>query len=259
VIIGGRTPSVQTRERKAWEVINKGGMCLGLVYRDGVLLMAYKDITDKLVVLEDVEKVYKIADHVGLTFSGHVSDARILVDVARQKAAAWRFIEYDEPIRIKTLVDYVCQIKQNTARYAWMRPFYLSMLIGGMGDRPALYRTGPLGEYIGIKAGAVGKNSKRAIDKLKALYRDDMDEADMDEAWAKQKAFKILKETHEPGELSAEKIECALIDSGGFRKLTQEEIESELSKLAQLEQEVTRPVTLVYERRTQTDEERTGG
>ena len=67
----------------AKKAVSHGATTLGIVYKDGVLLVADRRITEKLMVAESVHKISKIDDHIMATFSGLTSDARILIKRCR--------------------------------------------------------------------------------------------------------------------------------------------------------------------------------
>ena len=42
---------------------------MGLKYKDGVILIVDKRISSKLIIIDSIEKMYKIDDHIGFTTS----------------------------------------------------------------------------------------------------------------------------------------------------------------------------------------------
>ena len=71
----------------ARESVKRGTTTVGLVYKDGVVLIVDKRVQSKLVITDSIEKMYQIDNHVGITTSGLVADARQLVDRAREYSA----------------------------------------------------------------------------------------------------------------------------------------------------------------------------
>ena len=67
----------------ARESVKRGTTTVGLIYKDGVVLIVDKRIQSKLVITDSIEKMYQIDNHIGITTSGLVADARQLVDRAR--------------------------------------------------------------------------------------------------------------------------------------------------------------------------------
>src|SRR5690606_37233024 len=81
----------------AKRTVRPGNTALGMVCKDGIILVTDKRIVDKLVVPETIEKIFKIDDHLMCTAAGILSDARVLVERAQLKAQQHR-IDYDNPI-----------------------------------------------------------------------------------------------------------------------------------------------------------------
>src|SRR3989344_2988087 len=149
----------------AREAVKKGTISLGLVYEDGVVLAADKNVTEELMLAESIEKVYQIDEHMGAATSGLVADGRRIIDRARIMAQSHR-ITYDEPMGVDMLTRDICDLQQLHTQVAGSRPFGTALLIGGVDGRPHLYETDPSGSYWEYKATAIGENS----DKVKAHF-----------------------------------------------------------------------------------------
>ena len=64
----------------AKKTVKQGSTAIGMVCKDGVLLVTDKRIVNKLVVTEAIEKIWQIDDNVAATASGILSDARVLIE-----------------------------------------------------------------------------------------------------------------------------------------------------------------------------------
>ena len=87
----------------ARESVKRGTTTVGLKYKDGVVLIVDKRISSKLVIADSIEKMYQIDDHIGITTSGLVADARQLVDRARVQCQINK-MTYGDPIGVTSLV-----------------------------------------------------------------------------------------------------------------------------------------------------------
>jgi len=67
----------------ARESVKRGTTTVGLKYRDGLILIIDKRLTNTLVIADSIEKMFQIDDHIGATTSGLVADARQLIERAR--------------------------------------------------------------------------------------------------------------------------------------------------------------------------------
>ena len=131
----------------ARESVKRGTTTVGLVYKDGVVLIVDKRVQSKLVITDSIEKMYQIDNHVGITTSGLVADARQLVDRARVQCQINR-MTYGDNIPVSTLVKKMCDYKQSFTQYGGARPFGTALLIAGFDDEGAhLFETDPSGAY----------------------------------------------------------------------------------------------------------------
>ena len=158
----------------AKKTVKQGSTAIGIVCRDGVLLIADKRITEPLVVPSSVEKVFQIDDHIGATASGILSDGRILIDRARLMAQQHR-VTYDEPVDTASLVKEICDIKQSFTQFGGARPFGVSILFAGINTEPELYLTDPTGIYFQYKATAIGEAETEIKEILNKEYKETID------------------------------------------------------------------------------------
>lgn len=160
----------------AKKAVGLGALAVGIVFKDGVLLMADRHRTDKLLIQESVQKIFKIESHINLTSAGFISDARVIVKRARVRAQQHK-ITYGEPIDVEGLVRYVADLEQAYTQYGGIRPFGVSLLIGGVEARngPNLFLIEPSGIYFKYKAKAVGMNSAESDKILEKGYKENLD------------------------------------------------------------------------------------
>jgi proteasome alpha subunit len=158
----------------ARKMVRQGSTAIGIVCRDGVLLVADKRLVDRLIVPESVEKIWKIDDHIGATASGMISDARVLIERAQIKAQQNR-VTYDSPIDVLSIVKDICDLKQLCTQSGGLRPFGVSALIIGIDENGAvLYETDPAGIYFRYKAKAIGDVEPEVEEILYTEYKDNM-------------------------------------------------------------------------------------
>ena len=117
----------------AKKTVRQGATAIGMVCKDGVLLVTDKRIIDKLIVPEATEKIFQIDDHIGTTASGILSDARVLIERSQLKAQQHR-VTYDSPIDVLTIVKDICDLKQICTQSAGLRPFGVSLLVAGVDE-----------------------------------------------------------------------------------------------------------------------------
>jgi proteasome alpha subunit len=149
----------------AREAVKKGTVSLGIVFQDGVLLGADKNVTEDLMIPESVEKIYKVDEHLGAATSGLVADGRRIIDKARIMSQSHR-VTFDEPMSVDNLTKELCDYEQLHTQIAGVRPFGTALLIAGIDGESRLFETDPSGSFWEYRATAIGENA----DKVKAIF-----------------------------------------------------------------------------------------
>ena len=210
----------------ARESVKRGTTTVGLIYKDGVVLIVDKRIQSKLVLTDSIEKMYKIDDHIGMTTSGLVADARQLVDRARVQCQV-NTMTYGDPIPITTLVKKMCDYKQSFTQYGGARPFGTALLIAGIDDEGVhLFETDPSGAYQSYHAGAIGRGRSSVIDYFENKWK-----KGMTQNAAIKLGLEALRDSLED-DLNKETVEIACVDKEGYSKLDTETTLKHLSKLS---------------------------
>jgi proteasome alpha subunit len=211
----------------AKKTVHQGSTAMGIVCKDGVLLLTDKRIVDSLVVPEAVEKVFEIDDHIAATASGILSDARVLVERAQLRAQQNR-VTFDTPIDVLSIVKDIANLKQICTQSGGLRPFGVSLLIAGVDESgPKLFETDPTGIFFQYKAAVIGEGEAEVEELLKKEYRDDITLQD----GLKLGLRGLLKFLDK--DFTIERIDGAVITKADrkLRKLTRQEIESNLSDI----------------------------
>src|SRR3989344_743715 len=156
----------------AKKTVRQGSTAMGIVCKDGVVLISDKRITSKMMVPEAIEKMFKIDDHIAATAAGIISDARVLVDRAQLRAQQ-HSVTYDSKIDILSVVKEMCDLKQICTQSAGLRPFGVSMLVGGVEEDGTLklFLTEPYGLYFQYRAKAIGEGEVEVDDYLTKKYK----------------------------------------------------------------------------------------
>ncbi len=201
----------------AREAVKKGSTTMGFKWKDGVLLLAHKPETSRLVNLQSLEKIYQIDNHIACVATGLVADGRHLVEMAREEAQ-WNKVRYDEPISVRELVNILCEYKHLYTQFDGVRPFGVVLLVGGIDSTGKhLFSTDPSGAYLGYKAVCEGKKSNDAMTQFTKNYT-----ADISLNQAFELGFQTLKKITKQ-KFNAEMVEAAVIDvKTGYNKLSSE-------------------------------------
>ncbi len=208
--------------------VTRGATTAGLKFKDGVVLLAGKGVSSRLMEPSSIEKIFQIDKHVGCATSGLVADARVLVDYSRVVAQINK-VTYSEPIAIEMLVKRVCDYKQNYTQYGGVRPFGTALLIGGVDDQgPHLYETDPSGALVSYKAGSIGSGSNAVREVFEEKYKEGMDEDA-----AILLGLEALQSAADE-KLKSDAVEIGLVEADEmFRLLTEEEVDASLHRLGE--------------------------
>ncbi len=203
----------------AKKTVRQGTTAIGIVCKDGAVLVADKRIAEKLIVSSSVEKVFQVDEHIGATASGIISDGRVLIERAQILAQQHR-VTYDGPMQTETLVKEISNLKQLYTQVGGARPFGVSILFIGVDDEPHLYVTDPTGIFFEYKATAIGEAE---IEVKEILNKDYKETITCDEAT--KLAISALKKVLGK-EFGIERIDGAFISTKDkkFTRLSREQL-----------------------------------
>ncbi len=159
----------------ARKTVRQGSTAIALVCEDGVVFVADKRIVDKLIVPEGVEKIFEVDEHIGATASGILSDARVLIERSQIKAQQHK-VTYDAPVDIISVVKDICNLKQICTQSGGLRPFGVSLLIGGIDPdgKARVFETDPTGTFFEYKATAIGEGEPEIEEILVKEYKESL-------------------------------------------------------------------------------------
>lgn len=168
--------TVFSPDGRLWQVdyamimVNNSPTALGASSNDGVVLAGIEKKTDALQDRSYSHKIFVIDEHVAAAVTGFTSDARILVDTARQESQLNRLL-YDEPIDMNYLARRLGDIMQTYTQNAGVRPFGVSLILGGVDLLgPSVHQLDPSGIYNRYFLTASGMNRNEALEATKSLY-----------------------------------------------------------------------------------------
>ncbi|MBX4196618.1 archaeal proteasome endopeptidase complex subunit alpha [Candidatus Pacearchaeota archaeon] len=191
----------------AEKTVRLGSSSIGLVAKDGVVIIADRRIRDKLIAPESANKIFEIDDHIVATAAGILSDARILIEQAQVLSQQNR-VTYDSPVDPIAVIRLLADKKQMFTQYGGARPFGVAILLGGVNKGHShLYTSDVTGNYFAYKANAIGENDE----KIKEILRKDYDEEMTIEEGIKF-AMKIFKD------ILGKNFELSRFDVGYIKK-----------------------------------------
>ncbi|MEK6924661.1 MAG: archaeal proteasome endopeptidase complex subunit alpha [Nanoarchaeota archaeon] len=163
----------------AEKTVKLGSNSVGIVCKDGVVIIADKRIRDNLIAPESAMKVFEVDEHVMATAAGIASDARVLVDRARLLSQQHR-VSYGTPIDPISVIQMIADNKQAYTQYGGSRPYGVAIMIAGVSKgRGHLYTSDITGNFFAYKANSIGENDEQVKEELRKGVNENMT---MDEA-----------------------------------------------------------------------------
>ena len=157
----------------AIETVKRGSIALGIKTNYGIIFAA-DERARKLQIVEEPQKLFKIAQHIGVAAAGYIPDARNQVDDARFFSQSSNLV-YDEVVDIETVVKHIADRCQQYTQYAGARPIGVALIIGGIDENGnSLFLTDPSGTYVPYNAVAIGANSDKVTEFLTKEYKPEL-------------------------------------------------------------------------------------
>ncbi|MCL4383098.1 archaeal proteasome endopeptidase complex subunit alpha, partial [Candidatus Marsarchaeota archaeon] len=202
----------------AKEAVKKGATSIGIIADKSVVLIAHKNITEPLLVPATVQKIFRIDQYIGATYSGLVSDGLRIIGLMRSKTQTHRMI-YDETESVESIAKEVSEEMQQATQYGGLRPFGISLLIAGFDSKPRLFEVEPAAAFFGYKADAIGSGKKIAVEILEKEYKENLSSEE-----AIELGLRIINKINTK-KTSEDNIDIGIVNKEqGYKQLTQKEI-----------------------------------
>jgi len=170
----------------AAKAVENAGTALGLRCRDGIVLCVEKPVTNKMLLPNSSRRIHTVDTHSGVAVTGFVSDARQIVNRARDEASS-----YDETYGTKippaVLADRMASYVHYFTLHGSLRPFGASALLASYDPETkehSLHMVEPSGityQYFGCAAGKGRQPGKTEMEKLNLNKSDKAENIDVRE------------------------------------------------------------------------------
>jgi proteasome beta subunit len=150
----------------------KGTTTVGIVCKDGVVLASESRATmGHFIASTTAQKIYQMAERVGLTTAGVVGDAQSIVRMIQVESRLYK-MQRSEPMTVKGTATLLSNVLASRRYF----PFMVQLLLGGVDKKgPKLFSLDALGGQIEEhKIVATGSGSPTAYGVLEALYDSEM-------------------------------------------------------------------------------------
>ncbi len=204
---------------KKIQKLKTGTTTVGLLCKGAVIMAADRKATmGYLVANKETLKIIQLDSHLGMTIAGSVGDAQALERYLKAELRLYE-LEEDRKMNVRSIATLVANILYSRSYF----PYYVQLLVGGIDERPRLFSFDPSGSLMEEKKYfSTGSGSVMALGVLEDNYKEDMD-ADT----AKRLAVRAVKAAIERDIASGGTgIDLVIIDSGGFRKLSDDQVKA---------------------------------
>ncbi len=204
--------------------LKKGTTTLGLVCKDGIVMATEMRATmGNLIGHKTTQKLFKISDNMALTVAGLVGDAQML---ARWLSAEVKLYELKTgtSMSLKASSTLMANI-MNGRRYM---PFWVQLLLGGIDSEGGhVYSLDAAGGSIPDKFQTTGSGSPFVYGVLEDRF---MENLSVEEG--KELGVRALIAAMKRDSASGDGISMCVIDSTGYHKVSQEDIDKIQTNLA---------------------------
>ena len=146
------------------EALKTGTTTIGIKCKDGVIMASEQRATmGNMIAHTQVQKVYKIADNLGMTIAGLVGDAQLMVRFVQSEAAIYA-MKRGSPMSVNAAATLVANVIR--------QGFYVGLIVGGYDNKgPHIFSIDGAGGYIEDDVVSVGSGSVFALGVLKTQYK----------------------------------------------------------------------------------------
>ncbi|MGD0729250.1 MAG: archaeal proteasome endopeptidase complex subunit alpha [Candidatus Micrarchaeaceae archaeon] len=202
----------------AKEAVRRGATSIGIVANDSVVLVAHKNVLEPLAVPSTIQKIFRVDSYIGATYSGLVADGLHMISAMRNKTQTHRMV-YNETESVETIAKEISEEMQMATQYGGIRPYAISLLIGGIDRGPKLFEIEPGASYLGYKADAIGSGKSVAQEMLVKSFKENMDTEE-----ALKLGVSIIKKLNE-GKLTENNLDISTIKKDvGIEIFTSEKV-----------------------------------
>ncbi len=201
------------------ETIKTGTTTVGILCKDGVVLAADMRATmGTLIANKSTEKILPVQPHIAITTAGMVGDNQALARMMKVNCSLYEK-QRKKRISVEAASTLLANILQETKYF----PYWVEIIMGGYDDKgPALYEIDAGGGKLKENFISTGSGSPVAYGVLEEALRNKKEILLKD---ALPVAAKAVWAAMQRDSASGERVNIAVIDKDGFRKLSKHEVE----------------------------------
>lgn len=199
--------------------LKTGTTTVGIKYSDGVIMASDCRATmGTMIANSHVQKVYRIADNLGMTIAGLVGDAQLLIRYVQSEIALFA-MKKGAPMSVHAAATLVANIIR--------QGFYVGPIVGGRDATGGhVYSIDGAGGYTEDTFTSVGSGSTFALGVLEGGYRDGMSRQE-----AVDLAISALNSSLRRDSATGDGMLITFIDGEGFHTVPQDDVRVRAAEL----------------------------
>lgn len=203
-------------EKMKIEAKKTGTTTVGIVCKDGVVLASDRRATmGYFIASKDIDKVYPIADTIGMTIAGSVGDAQQLIRWMKAELKMYQLRNGR-----KASVEAATTLLANILIQYKFYPFFVQLLVGGVDeDGPRLFSVDMLGGITEEKMISTGSGSPIAMGVIEDRFAEDKPIEDNLKIAARAVTMAMRRDAG-----SGERVDLVVITKDGFKRIPKEEV-----------------------------------
>ncbi|MDR3075055.1 MAG: proteasome subunit beta [Candidatus Methanoplasma sp.] len=201
------------------DILKTGTTTIGLKIKDGVVLASDQRATmGNIIAHSNVQKVYPLADNLGMTIAGVVGDAQLMVRFIQSEILIYS-MKRGSPMSVNAAATLVGNVMRNG--------FYLGLIVGGYDSTGGhIFSVDGAGGYIEDKYTSIGSGSTFAMGSLEASYKENMTKKE-----AIDVAITALNSSRRRDSASGDGMIISYIGPKGYEEIPQDQIRARCEEL----------------------------
>lgn len=203
----------------AEDALKTGTTTIGIKLKDGVILASDQRATmSNLIAHSHVQKVYQLADNLGMTIAGVVGDAQLMVRFMQSEISIYS-MKKGAPMSVTAAATLVASVIR--------QGFYLGLIVGGY-DRTGghVFSIDGAGGYIEDDYMSVGSGSVFALGSLEGTFKKDMTKEEGIDV-----AITALNAARRRDNCTGDGMLVSYIGPDGYQEIPRDEIKSRCEAL----------------------------
>lgn len=201
------------------DTLKTGTTTIGLKLKDGVILASDQRATmGNLIAHSHVQKVYQLADNLGMTIAGVVGDAQLMVRYMQSEIAIYS-MKKGAPMSVNAVAVLMASVIR--------QGFYMGSIVGGYDATGGhVISIDGAGGYIEDNVMSVGSGSVFALGALEAMYKEGMSRDEGIDA-----AITALNSARRRDNCTGDGMLVSYIGPNGYEEVPREEIIARCERL----------------------------